>query len=158
VAGGSVGGDVAPAGEVWPHTLLCGRRRRLRQLRNPGITGDGGWRTKKRREKYKGGGLHRSKGLPRAVRRGCGEKARPEGDLKLKLPRFRLDEFISLAKENRLRHSPNDWKLSSLNKMEIFRFRNVDFLHSLILLEIRNLKIISLWNLLTLSFFFKFRF
>lgn len=39
MAGGSVGGDVAPAGEVWPHTLLCGRRRRLRQLRNPGITG-----------------------------------------------------------------------------------------------------------------------
>jgi len=39
VAGGSVGGDVAPAGEVWPHTLLCGRRRRLRQLRNPRITG-----------------------------------------------------------------------------------------------------------------------
>lgn len=33
------GADVAPAGEVWPHTLLCGRRRRLRQLRNPGITG-----------------------------------------------------------------------------------------------------------------------
>lgn len=31
--------DVAPTGEVWPHTLLCGRRRRLRQVRNPGITG-----------------------------------------------------------------------------------------------------------------------
>ncbi|KAG7210069.1 hypothetical protein KM043_011643 [Ampulex compressa] len=25
-------GTEAPAGEVWPHTLLCGRRRRLRQL------------------------------------------------------------------------------------------------------------------------------
>lgn len=52
---------------------------------------------RRRREKYKGGGLHRGKGLPRAVRRGRGERARPEGDLKLKLPRFRLDEFISLA-------------------------------------------------------------
>lgn len=39
MAGRTVGEDVAPAGEVWPHTLLCGRRRRLRQLRNPGITG-----------------------------------------------------------------------------------------------------------------------
>lgn len=31
------------------------------------------------------------------VRRKRGEGVRPEGDLKLKLPRFRLDEFISLA-------------------------------------------------------------
>lgn len=52
---------------------------------------DGGW------VEYKGGGLYQGKGLPSAVRRVRGEGARPEGDPKLKLPRFRLDEFISLA-------------------------------------------------------------
>lgn len=46
------------------------------------------------KEEYKGGGLHGGKGLPCAVRRG---REGTEGDLKLKLPRFRLDEFISFA-------------------------------------------------------------
>lgn len=89
-------------------------------------------RMRRRREEYKGGGLHRSKGLPRAVRRGRGERARSEGDLKLKLPRFRLDEFISLAGKIRSRHPPNSWKSLSLDKMEILRFRDqvrIFFIH-----------------------------
>lgn len=32
IRAGRCRGGEAPAGEVWPHTLLCGRRRRLRQL------------------------------------------------------------------------------------------------------------------------------
>jgi len=84
-------------------------------------------RRRRRRKEYKGGGLHRGKGLLRAVKRGRDERARPEGDLKLKLPRFRLDEFISLAgKIARVISPPSERfpppKSFSLNKIEIFWF------------------------------------
>lgn len=80
---------------------------------------------RRRREKYKGGGLHRGKGLLRAVRRGRGERARPEGDLKLKLPRFRLDEFISLAGKIARGTPRTAGSRFSLDKMEILRFHEV---------------------------------
>lgn len=59
----------APAGEVWPHTLLCGRQGVLGNW-NPGITGLAGMRTKPMEEagrgegKYKDASTQQGKGLP----------------------------------------------------------------------------------------------
>lgn len=99
----------APAGEVWPHTLLCGRQGVLGNW-NPGITGLAGMRTKPMEEagrgegKYKDASTQQGKGLPWKEKR---RRACPNGiDPKLKTARFRLDEFISppsgfLREENR---------------------------------------------------------
>lgn len=111
------------AGEVWPHTLLCGRRRRLRQLES--------WnnRTREREDEAdeRGSGkrageysreLQPSRGSPSNEKR-----RRPERDPKLKPTRFRSVEFISPPPASREAMEKSELDVLPLGRK--FRFAKV---------------------------------
>lgn len=105
---------------------------------------------RRRRKEYKGGGLHTgAKDCRARLGGGRGERARPEGDLKLKLPRFRLDEFISLAGKIACGTPRTIASRFLWTKWRSFDFATKDFLHSLMSLLKYEMhpKIISLRNL-----------
>lgn len=112
------------AGEVWPHTLLCGRRRRLRQLES--------WnnrtreRAKTRRTKEEVGKSRRIQPRVAAPSRGSPsneKRRRPERDPKPKPTRFRSVEFISPPPASRDAMEKSELDVPPLGRK--FRFAKV---------------------------------